>query len=84
MQSETSSSASYLLNQYLSGAVAADSLPPDTLSWSRFFIYKRAVEILKYPSIEDRREAAAREPEHLREAVKKEVLRVWELRKKSR
>ena len=69
------------LKALLEGRRALQDVSDAVRSWSRFFIYQAAEEILAMPSKNARRAAIEKVPANIRDAVKQEVFRLWELRK---
>jgi len=68
------------LNQYLTGILPADKIPPSVLSWSRFFIFEGAREIVLMDDKYERIAALAKIPAPLRLTVENEVKRLWPMR----
>jgi len=68
------------LNQYLTGILPADKIPPAVLSWSRFFIFEGAREIVLMEDKYERIAALAKIPAPLRGIVEDEVKRLWPMR----
>lgn len=68
------------LNQYLSGALDATAIPPAVLSWSRFFIFEGAREIVLMDTREERQSALNKIPKKIRPLIEAEVRRLWEVR----
>lgn len=68
------------LNQYLTGALPADKIPPAVLSWSRFFIFEGAREIVLLDNKYERTAALAKIPAPLRPIIENEVKRIWPMR----
>lgn len=71
---------SWWLNEVLAGNIAMDDAPKAIQSWARFAIYEGAVEIIKMPDMEKRREALKHIPARIRSLVEVEVKRVWPMR----
>lgn len=69
------------LKGILEGRRELENATPAVRSWSRFFIYQAAEEMLAMPSKNARREAIEKVPANIRDAVKQEVFRLWELKK---
>lgn len=69
------------LRALLEGRRTLENVSPSVRSWARFFIYQASDEILSMPSKTDRRAAIEKVPATIRDAVRQELLRLWELRK---
>lgn len=69
------------LNQYLTGALPAEQIPPAVLSWSRFFIFEGAREIVLMDDKWERIAALSKVPERVRPLVEAEVKRIWPMRR---
>lgn len=68
------------LHQYLSGTLDADQIPPAVLSWSRFFIFEGAREIVLMDDKYERIAALAKLPQKIRPLIEAEVKRLWGMR----
>lgn len=68
------------LHQYLTGTLPADKIPAAVLSWSRFFIFEGAREIVLMDTKHERKAALAKVPPGVRELVEGEVSRLWKMR----
>ena len=68
------------LHQYLSGQMQPDKIPQAVLSWSRFFIFEGAREIVLMDDKYERIAALAKIPAPLRVTVENEVKRLWPMR----
>ena len=71
------------LRNLLEGRVAFEDAQPAIQSWAAFYFYDAAKQIVAMGDLDERREALAKIPEGLRGHVQKEILRLWEMRKKS-
>jgi len=69
------------LHQYLSGALPREQIPAAVLSWSQFFIYQGAREIVLMEAREERLAALEKIPASIRPLVEAEVRELWEVRK---
>jgi hypothetical protein len=65
------------LNELLGGKIAWDRAPPAIRSWSAFFIYEAAQQLIKMPDKEKRRIALGKIPSTIRHVVEDEVKRLW-------
>lgn len=68
------------LHQYLTGILPADKIPSAVLSWSRFFIFEGAREIVLMDDKYERIAALAKIPAPLRVTIEDEVKRLWPMR----
>jgi hypothetical protein len=60
-----------------------EQAPPAVQSWSRYFIYQGAEEVLSLPR-EDRAKALDKIPLTIRPYVEAEILRLWNYARSSR
>lgn len=57
-----------------------EEAPPSVASWSRFFIYQGAAEIVAMEDKWERLAALAKVPDLIRPYVEAEVRRIWPMR----
>ncbi len=68
------------MRRFLTGYGAWEDLSPALQSWSRFFFYQGAVEIIRMETTQERREALEKLPANVRSHVEMEVRRIWPYR----
>lgn len=68
------------LDRLLSGHFGMDEVPPAVASWSRFFVFEGAREIVLMESKLERLGALAKIPDRMRPLVEAEVKRLWPMR----
>lgn len=69
------------LQELLTGRLGMDEVPPSIASWSRFFFWQAADEIVALENVDERRKKLAAIPERVRPYVEAEVMRLWGLKK---
>lgn len=69
------------LHQFLTGAMGRDEIPAAVASWSQFFIYQGAREIVLMPTRDERMAALDKIPSKVRPYVEAEVKELWPLRR---
>ena len=68
------------LENLMLGRTSWDETPEAIRSWARFFIYQAAKQIIAEPEKKKRQAMLARVPDHMRDKVEAEILRLWSLR----
>jgi len=69
------------LNDLLAGRQTLEETEPAVRSWARLYIYWAAEEVLEQPTRAARNQALEKVPANIRDAVRQEAVRIWELRK---
>lgn len=69
------------LDKLLSGHLGMDEVPASVRSWSRFFIFQGAREIVLMENKEERVVALGKIPKKIRPFVEAEVKRIWHMRR---
>ncbi len=69
------------LNDLLAGRQTLEETEPAVRSWARLYIYLAAEEVLEHRTRSARNDALEKVPCNIRQAVRQEAMRLWELRK---
>lgn len=73
-------SVSWWLAELLEGRRGMDEVPASVRSWSSFFVFRAAHEIVLMPSREERAARLDQAPSRMRPYVEDEIRRLWPLR----
>lgn len=68
------------LDNLLSGRFGMDEVPESVQSWSRFFFWQAAREMVCMTTPDERRTALERVPDRARPYIQAEVTRLWPMR----
>lgn len=69
------------LTALIEGRRELDDVSPAVRSWARLYIYWAAEEVLEQPTRAARNKALEKVPANIREAVRQEAIRLWELKR---
>jgi len=69
------------LQQLLTGRLGMGEVPASIASWSRFFFWQAADEIVALGNVDERRKKLAAIPDRVRPYVEAEVVRLWGLKR---
>jgi len=69
------------LNDLLAGRQTLEETEPAVRSWARLYISRAADEVLNHRTRAARNEALEKVPANIRDAVRQEAIRLWELKR---